>query len=221
MNSHNRISVLIVDDHAVVRQGIQSFLEAQDDIEVIGIAESGTKALQLAEKLAPDVALVDMVLPGMDGVEITRRLRQVSPRTQVIIFTSFHEDEFVFPAIRAGALSYLLKDVRPDEMAEAVRKAARGEAILDPKVASRLVQAIQNPPKDHSNPYTELSERELEVLLLIAEGLPNLMIAERLVISEKTVKSHVSNILNKLHLIDRTQAAVYAWSKGMVRKKGE
>jgi two-component system, NarL family, response regulator LiaR len=221
MNFHNRISVLIVDDHAVVRQGIQSFLEAQDDIEVIGTAESGTEALQLAEKLAPDVALVDMVLPGMDGVEITRRLRQVSPRTQVIIFTSFHEDEFIFPAIRAGALSYLLKDVRPDEMTEAVRKAALGEAILDPKVASRLVQAIQNPPEDQSNPYTELSERELEVLLLIAEGLPNFMIAERLVISEKTVKSHVSNILNKLHLIDRTQAAVYAWSKGMVRKKGE
>jgi two-component system, NarL family, response regulator LiaR len=154
----------------------------------------------------------------MDGVETTRRIRQVSPRTQVIIFTSFHKDEHIFPAVQAGAISYLLKDARPEEIAAAVRKAANGEAILHPKVASRLVQQIQGGEKGQPNPFADLSERELQVLELIAKGLSNQEIGSKLFISEKTVKSHVSNILSKLHLSDRTKAAVYAWQKGIIRK---
>jgi two-component system, NarL family, response regulator LiaR len=218
MDELPRISVLIVDDHAVVRQGIRTFLETRPDLEVIGAVGSGKEAVQLAEEFAPDVALVDLIVPGMDGVEITRRIRTVSPRTHVIIFTSFHEDEHIFPAIQAGALSYMLKEARPDELADAVRKAARGEAILHPKVAARIVQELHGAKRDVVNPFAELSERELEVLRLIATGMSNHEIAEHLVISEKTVKSHVSNILSKLHLSDRTQAAVYAWTKGIVRK---
>jgi two-component system, NarL family, response regulator LiaR len=157
------------------------------------------------------------VMPGMDGVEVTRRIRDISPRTQVIIFSSFYKDEHIFPAIRSGALSYLLKDARPEELVEAIHKAAAGEAVLDPKVAARIVQELQGNSEQGLNPFAELSQRELEVLRLIANGLSNQAISEHLVISEKTVKSHVSNILSKLHLSDRTQAAVYAWSKGIVR----
>jgi NarL family two-component system response regulator LiaR len=157
----------------------------------------------------------------MDGVEVTRRVKQASPRTQVIVLTSYHQDEHIFPAIRAGALSYLLKDVGPAELADAVRKAADGEAVLHPRVAARVVQELHGAREDIPNPFTELSDREFEVLRLIADGLNNADIAETLVISEKTVKSHVSNILNKLHLADRTQAAVYAWREGVVRRDDE
>lgn len=212
------ISLILVDDHAVVRQGLRAFLETNPDLTVVGEAASGEEAQQLAADLAPDVALVDLIMPGMDGVMTTRQIRQASPRTQVIIFSSFHGDEHIFPALRAGALSYLLKDARPAEVAEAVRKAARGEAILHPKVAARIVQEMQGEKPTGVNPFTELSEREMEVLHLIAAGLSNQEIAEELVIGERTVKSHVSNILSKLHLADRTQAAVYAWREGIVRK---
>ncbi len=214
------ISVLIVDDHAVVRQGIQSFLDTTPDLGVIGAAETGPEAIRLAEALAPDVALVDMMLPGMDGVEITRCLHRVSPRTQVVIFTSFHEDGQIFPAIRAGALSYLLKDARPEEIAEAIRKAARGEAVLDSRVAARIVQEMHGADREQINAFAVLSERELDVLRLVATGATNQEIAESLVIGEATVKTHVGNILSKLHLADRTQAAVYAWAQGIVRKQG-
>lgn len=154
----------------------------------------------------------------MDGVETTRQVKKVSPRTQIIVLTSYHQDEYIFPAIRAGALSYLLKDAQPEELANAVRKAAKGEAVLHPRVAARVVQELHGVRQDSPNPFTELSDRELEVLRLIADGLNNADIAEQLVISEKTVKSHVSNILSKLHLGDRTQAAVYAWREGVVRR---
>jgi two-component system, NarL family, response regulator LiaR len=217
MDIKNAVTVLLVDDHVVVLQGVRAFLEAHDDIDVVGIAEGGQQAVEIAQEFAPDVALVDMVMPGMDGVETTRQIRQVSPRTQVIIFTSFHKDEHIFPAVQAGAISYLLKDARPEEIAAAIRKAAIGEAILHPKVAARLVQQLQG-EKDQRNPFAELSERELQVLELIANGLSNQEIGSKLFISEKTVKSHVSNILSKLHLSDRTQAAVYAWQKGIIRK---
>jgi NarL family two-component system response regulator LiaR len=218
MEKMPKITVLIIDDHAVVRQGIQSFLETNPDLEVIGSAEDGAAAIRLAEALAPDVALVDLILPGMDGVEITRALHRVSPRTQIIIFTSFHEDEQVFPAIRAGALSYLLKDARPNEIADAIRKAARGEAVLDSRVATRIVQGLQGDDRVQANPFSVLSDRELEVLRLVATGANNQEIAEKLVIGESTVKTHVSSILSKLHLADRTQAAVYAWAEGVIRK---
>jgi len=212
------ISVFIVDDHAVVRQGIRAFLQALPDMEVVGEAENGTQAVELALQTAPDVVLMDLVMPDMDGVEATRRVKSASPRTQVVIFTSYYRDEYIFPAIRAGALSYILKDADPAELAEAIRKAAHGEAMLNPRVAARLVQEIQGVRKEDTNPFAELSERELEVLRLIANGGSNKEIADQLVISEKTVKSHVSNILSKLHLVDRTQAAAYAWNKGIVRR---
>jgi two-component system, NarL family, response regulator LiaR len=217
METVRHITLLIVDDHIVVRQGLRTFLETRPELEVIGDAGSGEEALRLVQDHVPDVALVDLVMPGMDGVEVTRRIRDISPHTQVIIFSSFYKDEHIFPAIRSGALSYLLKDARPEELVEAIHKAAAGEAVLDPKVAARIVQELQGNSEQGLNPFAELSQRELEVLRLIANGLSNQAISEHLVISEKTVKSHVSNILSKLHLSDRTQAAVYAWSKGIVR----
>jgi two-component system, NarL family, response regulator LiaR len=216
-NIQPHITILIVDDHVVVRQGLRTFLETRPELEVIGDTGDGEDALSLAREFAPDVALVDLVMPGMDGVEVTRRMRDVSPRTKVIIFSSFYKDEHIFPAIRSGALSYLLKDTHPDELVGAIYKASVGEAVLDPKVAARIVQDMHGSDSHGINPFAELSERELEVIRLIASGLSNQVIAEQLVISEKTVKSHVSNILSKLHLSDRTQAAVYAWTKGIVR----
>jgi NarL family two-component system response regulator LiaR len=215
------ITVLIVDDHQVVRQGVRAFLESQPDIAVVGEAESGEIATQLAAEHAPDVVLMDLLMPGMDGITATQKVKEVSPRSQVIVLTSYHQDEHIFPAIRAGALSYLLKEAGPQELVEAVRKAARGEAVLHPRVAARLVQELHGARQDIANPLTTLSDRELEVLRLIAGGLSNAEIAQQLVISEKTVKSHVSNILGKLHLADRTQAAVFAWREGVVRREGE
>ncbi|HEU5345666.1 MAG TPA: response regulator transcription factor [Ktedonobacterales bacterium] len=212
------ITVLIVDDHQMVRQGVRAFLEKQPDISVVGEAVSGAEALRLAAELAPDVTLMDLVMPEMDGVETTRRLKQVSPRSQVIILTSYHDDEHIFPAIRAGALSYVLKDVSSGELVEIVRKAARGEAVMHPHVAARVMEELRGGPRVQTPFSSDLSERELETLRLIAEGLNNSEIAERLVISEHTVKRHVSNILSKLHLVDRTQAAVYAWREGVVDK---
>ncbi len=212
------ITVLIIDDHQVVRLGIQTFLTRQPDISVIGEAGSGEEALRLAADQVPDVVLMDLIMPGMDGVETTRRLKQISPESQVIILTSYHEDEHIFPAIRAGALSYLLKDVGTADLAEAVRKAARGEAVMHPHVAARVMQELRSAPQPGTLAPSALSERELEVLRSIAAGSSNSEIAERLVISEHTVKRHVSNILSKLHLADRTQAAVYAWREGMAEK---
>lgn len=212
------ITVLLVDDHHLVRQGVRAFLDTQPDITVVGEAESGETAVTQASQYAPDVILMDLMMPGMDGVEATRRVKQVSPRTQIIVLTSYHQDEHIFPAIRAGALSYLLKDVGPAELAAAVRKAAAGEAVLNPRVAARVVQELHGSRSEAINPFTELSQREMETLHLIAEGLSNSDIAAQMTISEKTVKSHVSNILSKLHLADRTQAAVYAWREGVVRR---
>jgi NarL family two-component system response regulator LiaR len=217
---NGKITVLLVDDHAIVRAGVRAYLNAQPDLEVVGEAASGAEAVQLAAELAPDVALMDLIMPEMDGVEATWRLRRVSPRTQVVVLTSFHEDEQIFPAIKAGALSYLLKDVDPQDLADAIRAAARGEAVLHPRVAARIVGELRG-GSELVNPYTELSGREQEVLHLVAEGLSNAEIAERLVLSEKTVKAHVSNILSKLHLADRTQAAVFAWRQGLMKREGQ
>jgi DNA-binding NarL/FixJ family response regulator len=217
-SNETRITLVLVDDHAIVRQGVRAFLQTQPDIEIAGEAETGDAAVRICRDCAPDVVLMDLVMPGshLDGVEATREVKRVSPRSQVIILTSYHDDEHILPAIRAGALSYLLKDVNADVLAEAVRRAARGEATLHPGIASRVIQSLQQaPPRDR---LLDLSERELEVLRQIAMGRSNAAIAEALVISEKTVKSHVSNILSKLHLSDRTQAAVYAWRTGMVKE---
>jgi two-component system, NarL family, response regulator LiaR len=212
------ITVLLVDDHEMVRRGVRAFLQTRPDITVVAEAESGEEAVRLAAEHAPDVALMDLIMPGMDGVEATRRLTARSPRTNVVMLTSYHDDEHIFPAIRAGALSYVLKEVGPEELADAVRKAAAGEAVLHPRVAARVVRELHGARRDEPNAFRELSDRELEVLKLIADGLSNAEIAGRLYVSEKTVKSHVSNILGKLHLADRTQAAVYAWRQGVVRR---
>lgn len=212
------ITVLLVDDHEVVRSGVSAFLESQPDFEVVGEAKSGVEAVDLALKHVPDVVLMDLVMAKMDGVEATRQVKNVSPRTKIVVLTSYHQDEYIFPALQAGAISYILKDVKMDELADALRRASQGEATLHPRVASRVIQELHGANREELNPYTELTEREMEVLKLIAKGLSNSEIAEDLVISVNTVKGHVSNILSKLHLADRTQAAVYAWQQGIVRR---
>ena len=213
------ITVMIVDDHEMVRKGAKGYLEAQPEIAVVAEASSGTEAVDLAREYVPDVVLMDLVMPGMDGVEATRKVKDISPRTQIIILTSFHEDQHIFPALQAGAISYLLKDVKAAELVEAIRSASKGEATLHPRVASRLIKQFSRGEPDRSNLFTELTEREVEVLTLIARGLANQKIADELVISIGTVKGHVSNILSKLHLADRTQAAVYAWQEGIVKRE--
>jgi NarL family two-component system response regulator LiaR len=212
------ITVMIVDDHEMVRHGAAGYLEAQDDIHVIAEAASGEEALSLAKEHVPDVVLMDLVMPGLDGVEATRRLKDTSPRTQVIILTSFHEDEHIFPALQAGAISYLLKDVKAAELVEAIRRAACGEATLHPRIAERVIKELRVGDPNRQRLFTELTEREMEVHKLIASGSSNQKIADQLVISVGTVKGHVSNILGKLHLADRTQAAVYAWRQGLLQR---
>lgn len=212
------IRVLLVDDHEVVRNGMQAYLDSQPDFEVVGEAGSGGEAVGLVKRWIPDVVLMDLVMPGMDGVEATRRIRDVSPRTQVVVLTSYHDDEYVFPALQAGALSYVLKSSRMEDVADAIRLASQGEALLHPQVASRVIQELTGRREAQINPFVELTDREVDVLRLIADGLSNREIAEQLVISENTVKGYVSNILSKLHLNDRTQAAVYAWQTGIKRR---
>src|SRR5947199_305787 len=190
-----RITVLVVDDHDVVRQGVRAFLEAQPDLRIVGEAASGAEAIRLVREHIPDVVLMDLVMPGMNGVEATRAVKAISPRTQVIVLTSYHEDDNIFPALRAGAISYMLKDIRAADLAEGIRKAARGESVLHPRVASRVIQEVRSAPRAVPPALAELTEREVEVLRLLGEGCSNAAIAEQLVLSEKTVKGHVSNIL--------------------------
>ncbi|MCB9128403.1 MAG: response regulator transcription factor [Ardenticatenales bacterium] len=211
------ITVMLVDDHQMIRMGLVAYFATLPEIRVVAEAASGAEAVRLVAQHVPDVVLMDLMMPGMDGVEATHRLKALSPRSQIIVLTSHHDDEHIFPAIRAGALSYLLKDIDPDELADAVRKAQQGEAVLNPRVAARVVQEMRG-QREVPNPFIELTDREMEILRLIAEGKNNCTIAEALVISEKTVKSHVSNILSKLQLNDRTEAAVYAWREGVVRR---
>ena len=213
------ITVMIVDDHEMVRRGASGYLEAQADITVVAEAESGEEAVRLAREHIPDVVLMDLVMPGMDGVETTRQVKDVSPRTQIIVLTSYHQDEHIFPALQAGAISYLLKDVKARELVEAIHRAAQGEATLHPRVAARVIKEFRAGAADKSSPFSILTEREMDVLKLIARGHANSRIAEELVITVGTVKGHVSNILSKLHLADRTQAAVYAWREGVVRRE--
>lgn len=212
------ISILLADDHALVRQGVRAFLEAQSDFVVVAEAETGTQAVALAAEHAPDVALMDLLMPELDGIEATRRLKRVSPRTQVVVLTSQHDDAHLFPALRAGAISYLLKSVKFDELAEAIRRAARGEATLHPHIATRVLQDLQGVARDPNDPFADLTTREREVLTRIASGLSNAEIAAEFVISENTVKGYVSNVLSKLHLADRTQAAVFAWREGLMKR---
>jgi NarL family two-component system response regulator LiaR len=205
------IRVLLVDDHAVVREGLRAFLELQEGIVVAGEAADGAAGVAAAERLAPDVVLMDLVMPGMDGVAAMRELRRRLPGVRVIVLTSFSDDDRLLPAIRAGAAGYLLKDVEPRELARAVRAAHAGAALLDPAVAARLVDELAR-PDDHEG----LTRREREVLALLARGLPNKRIARELGITEKTVKAHVGHLMAKLGVTDRTQAALVAVRRGLV-----
>ena len=212
------ITVLLVDDHNMVRMGLKAFFSTLADIQVVGEAANGDEAVQQAVALAPDVVLMDLIMPGMDGVETTRRIKKISPRTQVVVLTSYHEDAHIFPALKAGAISYILKDMKMDKLVDALHRAVQGEVTLHPRVAVRVLQNLRGENPDAEPLFTELTERELDVLKLIASGLTNGQIAEKLVISENTVKGHVSNILSKLHVADRTQVAVYAWQRGIVHR---
>jgi DNA-binding NarL/FixJ family response regulator len=213
------ISILIVDDHEVVRNGIRAYLSTLPEFHVVGEADSGEEAIKLVAELIPDVVLMDLIMPGMDGVATTREVRKISPRTQVVVLTSYHEDVHIFPALKAGAISYILKDMKMDKLVETIHRAVDGEVTLHPLVAARVLQNIRGENSDEETLFTDLTERETDVLKLIANGLSNGQIASELVISENTVKGHVSNILSKLHLADRTQVAVYAWQKGLVKRE--
>jgi len=215
---HHRTSILIADDHEVVRNGIRSYLETISDFQVVGEASSGEETLGLVSELIPDIVLLDLIMPGMDGIETTRRVKQISPRTQVVVLTSYHEDVHIFPALKAGAISYILKDMKMEKLADVLHRAVQGEVTLHPRVAARVLQNIRGENNEEQPLFTELTDRETDVLKLIANGLTNSQIAEKLVISENTVKGHVSNILSKLHLADRTKVAVYAWQQGIVQR---
>ena len=186
---------------------------------MIGEASTGEEAIKIVEEFIPDVVLMDLIMPGMDGVETTRHIKKISPRTQVVVLTSFHEDSHIFPALKAGATSYILKDMKMDKLVESLERAVAGEVTLHPLVARRVLQNFQGDDPEEQPLFADLTDREQEVLRLIANGLSNSEIAMKLVISENTVKGHVSNILSKLHLADRTQVAVFAWQKGIVRRE--
>ena len=206
------IRVLLVDDHQVVRRGLRTFLEVQDDIEVVGEAADGAEGVARAEELKPDVVLMDVKMPGMDGIEALRKLRELANPAKVLIVTSFTEQRTVVPALRAGASGYVYKDVDPDALAGAIRSVHAGHVLLQPEVAGALLS--QDDGHGGTGRSSTLTEREREVLGLIADGRSNREIARALVLSEKTVKTHVSNILMKLDLADRTQAALWAVRHG-------
>jgi DNA-binding NarL/FixJ family response regulator len=218
------IRVAIADDHAVVRQGLRTFLELQEDMEVVGEAVDGEEAVDLVDRTEPDVVLLDLVMPRVDGIEATRRIRERRPGTRILVLTSFADDRTVLPAVRAGAAGYLLKDVQPPELARAIRTVHAGEALLAPSVATMLVEQLAAEdgaaaPAGRDEPRAQLTPRELEVLAELARGRANKAIAFELGVSERTVKTHVSNILGKLGFTDRTQAAVYAVEHGLVGRK--
>jgi NarL family two-component system response regulator LiaR len=209
------IRVLLTDDHAIVRKGVRALLATEQGIEVVGEACSGVEAVAQAEALYPDVILMDLVMPELDGIEATRQITAKLPATRVLVLTSFAADEKVFPAIKAGALGYLLKDSQPEELVGAIRKVHRGEPWLEPSIARKLLTELSHPPRQQALTADPLTEREFDVLRLISQGCSNKDIALRLSVSELTVRTHVSNILGKLHLASRTQAALYALQKGI------
>ncbi|WP_137938548.1 response regulator transcription factor [Chitinivorax sp. B] len=207
------ISILICDDHAVVRYGIAAVLEAQGEFRLVGAVDRAERAIDLAAMTRPDVVLMDLLLPDKNGIHATREIRRVSPGSRIMLLTSHEGEEYLLEAMQAGALSYWLKSASPSELVEAIENTARGEAVLHPRIAAAMVRAMARPSGQQAGQM--LTERETDVLKLIADGLSNANIAARLGLSEKTVKNHVSHILDKLALTDRTQAAVYAWREGI------
>jgi len=208
------IRILIADDHTVVREGVRSLLSIVPDIEIVGEAADGLEAVQKARSLQPDVILLDMVMPRQDGLAAINEIKQENPDARILVLTSFAEDEKIFPAIKAGALGYLLKDSSPQQLLQAIRDVYRGESSLHPTIAHKLISELNRPSKLPPTP-DPLTEREVEVLRLVARGLSNEEIAEILVVSKGTVGKHVSNLLGKLHLANRTQVALYALRKGL------
>jgi NarL family two-component system response regulator LiaR len=208
------IRVLITDDHEVVRKGIRAFLSTTAEVEIVGEAADGEAAVRLATSLQPDVILMDLVMPEVDGIEAVRRIRAERPDARIVVLTSFATDEQIFPAIKAGALGYLLKDSTANDLLEAIRQAHRGESSLHPTIARKVLQELARPPQQPPT-ADPLTEREVEVLRLVAQGLSNQHIATALVVGEGTVRTHVSSILGKLHLASRTQAALYALRHGL------
>jgi len=210
------IRLLIADDHNIVRKGLKVLLATEKDMQVVGEAENGARAVEKAADLVPDVILMDIVMPEMDGIEATRRITADRPESRILVLTSFAADDKVFPAVKAGALGYLLKDSTPEQLVEAIRRVHRGEPSLEPSIARKVLQELSHPggggEKQTADPLTE---REMEVLRLIAQGMSNKEIASALFVAEWTVRSHVSNILGKLHLASRTQAALYALRSGL------
>jgi NarL family two-component system response regulator LiaR len=207
------IRIFIADDHPIVRRGIRDLLDTEPDLQVIGEATNGRDAVSEVEKLQPDIVLMDLVMPVMDGIEAIRQIHERLPEVRTLVLTSFATDDKVFPAIKAGALGYLIKDTAPEDLVRAIRQVHRGEVTLHPTIAQKLLKEISSPAEQPPTPEP-LTEREAEVLKLIARGLNNQEIAEELVISVATVYTHVSNTLAKLHLASRTQAALYALRKG-------
>ncbi|NQX63704.1 MULTISPECIES: response regulator transcription factor [Paenibacillus] len=208
------IKVLLVDDHEMVRIGLAAVLGTEDGIEVVGEASNGHDGIRLAQEYRPDVVLMDLVMEGMDGIETTRKLLQLYPDCKVIVLTSFLDDEKMYPVIEAGAFSYLLKTSRASEIAQAIRAAAKGQSILESQVASKIMNRFRQ-PKPVAEPHEDLTDREMEVLRLIAKGKSNQELADDLFIGVKTVKFHVTNVLSKLGVEDRTQAAIYAFKHGL------
>ena len=208
------IRVLIVDDHAIVRKGLRALLTEIDDIEVVGEAVDGQEAVRLTGTTQPDVILMDIVMPNMDGIEATQQITARQPETRVLALTSFAADDKLFPAIKAGALGYLLKDSDPEDLVQAIRQVHRGEPSLHPSIARKVLHELGRPSSQPQTPEP-LTEREVEVLRFVAKGLSNQGIADALTIAEVTVRTHVSNILSKLHLANRVQATLYALREGL------
>jgi NarL family two-component system response regulator LiaR len=219
MKAMDKINVLIVDDHGMVRQGLITYLDLMEDIKVVGEAQNGTEAVAQVRRYKPDVVLMDLVMPEMDGIEATRRIRELHPDTKVIVLSSFTEDDKVFPAIKSGAAGYLLKDISPTDLANAIRAVIRGKTQLHPDIAKKLMNQFVDPKARIEGISEDLTPREVEVLGLLAQGMSNAELADALFISEKTIKTHISNILGKLNLADRTQAAIYAYKHGLVANR--
>lgn len=215
-HSKQRIRILIADDHAIVREGLRALIETEPQMELVAEAADGVEAVQKAGELRPDVILLDLMMPRKNGIAAISEIKQQDPKAHILVLTSFAEDALVFPAIKAGALGYLLKDSAPQELLKAIRSVYRGEASLHPTIARKLVGELHHPPSLPPTPEP-LTEREAEVLNLVAQGLSNQEIAEVLNVSERTVRTHVSNILGKLHLANRTQAALFALREGLAK----
>jgi len=214
MNAADPIRILIADDHAIVRKGIAAVLEIVPDIVVVGEATNGQEAVTAVERVQPDVILMDLVMPEMDGIEAIRQITARQPEARILVLTTFAGEDQIFPAIKAGALGYHLKDSNPEELVQAIREVYRGESSLHPIIARKVLDELSR-PSDRPPTPDPLTPREVEVLRLVAQGLQNWEIAERLVISEATVRTHVSNITGKLHVASRTQAALYALREGI------